>query len=292
MVLRAHEIMTDRVVAVGPDTRVAVAREWLSEGRFTALPVVDERNRLVGIVSAADLVGPPAEQAGTVGAVMSRNVMSATPDTDAGIIAHRLNTYGGVRVMPIVDHGFLVGVVTRGDLLRPRPAGGPLGRAMQRALRRARRRWSRSSGEPVEPRTPSTTTHRAPSAARVSTARDVMTGAGLLTVSGTTPVEEAANLLTRHRWTALPVVDAGGRLIGIVSEADLVRDPLEGRRSPRPRTVAEAMTTDVVSLPPHAGIPELNRLMSSHGLRVVPIVEGDRLVGIVTRGDLLRSREP
>ena len=263
MVLRAHEIMTDRVVAVGPDTRVAVAREWLSEGRFTALPVVDERNRLVGVVSAADLVGPPG-RAGGHGRRGDEPTTSCRrhPDTDAGIIAHRFNTYGGVRVMPIVDHGFLVGVVTRGDLLRPRPAGGPLGRAMQRALRRARRRWSRSSGEPVEPRTPSTTTHRAPSAARVSTARDVMTGAGLLTVSGTTPVEEAASLLTRHRWTALPVVDAGGRLIGIVSEADLVRDPLEGRRSPRSRTVAGAMTTDVVSLPPHAGIPELTRLMS------------------------------
>jgi CBS domain-containing protein len=111
----------------------------------------------------------------------------------------------------------------------------------------------------------------------------------LLTVRGTTPVEEAAALLTGARLTALPVVDERDRLVGIVSEADLVRDPLDGRRAPRPRTVAGAMTTGVVTLPPDAAVSELTRLMSDHGLRVVPIVEGGRLIGVVTRGDLLRA---
>ena len=122
MVLRAREIMTDRVVSVAPGTPLSVAREWLAEGRFTALPVVDERNRLVGIVSAADLVDPRVGPEATVGAVMSRDVLSAHPDTDVGIIARRLNTYGGVRVMPIVDHGLLVGIVTAAILLRLHPA--------------------------------------------------------------------------------------------------------------------------------------------------------------------------
>jgi CBS-domain-containing membrane protein len=282
MVLRAREIMTDRVVSVAPGTPLSVAREWLAEGRFTALPVVDERNRLVGIVSAADLVDPRVGPEATVGAVMSRDVLSAHPDTDVGIIAHRLNTYGGVRVMPIVDHGLLVGIVTRGDLLRSHP-GGPLGRAVQRALGR-RHGYARTvpvAGRGV--RTPP------PDAGAPATARDVMTATGLLTVRGTTPVEEAAALLTGARLTALPVVDERDRLVGIVSEADLVRDPLDGRRAPRPRTVAGAMTTGVVTLPPDAAVSELTRLMSDHGLRVVPIVEGGRLIGVVTRGDLLRA---
>jgi CBS-domain-containing membrane protein len=284
MVLRAREIMTDRVVSVAPGTPVTVAREWLADGRFTALPVVDERNRLVGIVSAGDLVDPRVGEEATVGAVMSRDVLSAHPDTDVGIIAHRLNTYGGVRVMPIVDQGFLVGIVTRGDLLRPRARGGPLGRAVRRALGR-RHGYTRTvpvaawAGRLPHPDT----------GAAGPTARDVMTATGLLTVRGTTPVEAAAAVLTGARLTAVPVVDEQDRLVGIVSEADLVRDPLDGRRVPPARTVAGVMTTDVVSLSPDAGVPELARLMSGHGLRVVPIVEGGRLVGVVTRGDLLRA---
>src|SRR5690349_9916139 len=275
MVLRAREIMTDRVVSVGPETPLAVAREWLADSRFSALPVVDRHNRLIGIVSAADVVDARSAREDTVGAVMTRDVLYAAPDTDVGVIAHRLAAYGGVRVMPIVDRGFLVGVVTRGDLLRPRPPGGPLGRAVQRALRRLRRHWSTRGAEPVAPEPVGPSTPRP--AERPRTAQDVMT-ADPVTVRGTTPVAEAASLLTRHRWTAVPVVDEHGHLAGIVSEADLVRDPLDGRRGPGPRIVAEAMTTDVVSLPPEAQVSELARLMSRHGLRVVPVVDGDRLV--------------
>jgi CBS-domain-containing membrane protein len=101
MVLRAREVMTARVVSVGPDTPVAVAREWLAETRFGALPVVDERNRLVGIVTAADLIVDPSSSerarhpAPTVAAVMNRDVMSMSPDADVGIVAHRMRTYGG-----------------------------------------------------------------------------------------------------------------------------------------------------------------------------------------------------
>src|SRR5689334_20496235 len=245
MVLRAHEIMTDRVVAVRADTSIATARERLRQGRFTALPVVDEHNRLVGVVSAADLLGAPAERGGTVGAVMTRDVLAVRPDTDIGIVAHRMRIYGGVRMVPVVDRGFLVGVVTRSDLLRPRSRGGRLGRVARRVLRGVRR--TPATGPPVV--RPS-----AAAAALPRVAGDVMTGTGLVTLRETTPAAEAASLLLRNRWTALPVVDADGHLVGIVSEADLVDDPLDGRRSPRPRTVAAAMTTDVVSLPPDAGL--------------------------------------
>lgn len=235
--------MTDRVVSVGAGMPVSEAREWLSASRFTALPVVDDCNRLVGILSAADVVDPQAEKEPTVGTIMSRDVMWAAPDTDVGIIAHRLDTYGGVRVMPIVDHGFLVGIVTRKDLLRRRPRNGPLGRALHR-LRGGRR--ADQTGPVARPAV-------APLGAGASTlrdlrVRDVMTTNPLCTVHATTSVEDAAGLLTRHRWTALPVVDEQGRLVGVVGEADLVPDPLDGRRSPRPRSVGEAMTTDVVTV--------------------------------------------
>ena len=290
MVLRAREIMTDRVVTVREDTPISTARDRLSEGHFGALPVVDGHNRLMGIVTAADLVEPRSDAAGPVGAVMTRRVMSATPNTDVGIIAHRLRTYGEMRAMPIVDHGVLVGIVTRADLLRPQPRGGPLGRLAWRVLHRARHDLSPAgadaTGHPVRSAAPRALRRRRSSAALV--AADVMTAEGLVTVPSTASTERAADLLTRHRFTALPVVD-GDRLCGIVSEADLVHDPLDGRRLPHPRTVAAAMTTDVVTLPRGAPLSELDRLLSGRGLRVVPIVDGHRLVGVVSRGDLLRA---
>jgi CBS domain-containing protein len=184
-----------------------------------------------------------------------------------------------------VDHGFLVGIVTRGDLLRPVPRGGKLGRLAQRVLRGRR---SREAPAPAFPRAPG---RRPPSGATV--ARDVMTADDLVTVTGTTSTEQATELLLHHRFTALPVVDDGGRLVGIVSEADLIRDPLAGRPGPRPRTVAAAMTTDVLTLQPDAALSDLARALSEGGLRVVPIVDdGRRLLGVVSRGDLLRLPVP
>ena len=148
--------MTDRVVAVRPETSLARARTLLTENRFSALPVVDEYRRLIGIVSAADVLAASAMAPGgqrhplTVGAVMSTDVMRMSPDADVGIIAHRLRTYGDRRVMPIVDHGILVGVVSRGDLLRPRVRVGKIGRWLRRMTGDVR-----SAGGPHEPPTPS-----------------------------------------------------------------------------------------------------------------------------------------
>jgi len=120
-----------------------------------------------------------------------------------------------------------------------------------------------------------------------------MTADDLVTVTGTTSTEQATELLLHHRFTALPVVDDGGRLVGIVSEADLIRDPLAGRPGPRPRTVAATMTTDVLTLQPDAALSDLARALSEGGLRVVPIVDdGRRLLGVVSRGDLLRLPVP
>jgi CBS domain-containing protein len=300
MVLRAREIMTDRVVAVRPETPLAQARTLLGENRFSALPVVDQYRRLIGIVSAADVLaasaGTPGEQRHplTVGAVMSTDVMRMSPDADVGIIAHRLRTYGELRVMPIVDHGILVGIVTRGDLLRPRVRGGKVGRWLRRMSGHVQ-----SADESQEPPTDPARvrTHGrgsrvvergdAPAVATAALARDVMTSTGLVTVTETTSTERAAELLVHNRFTALPVVDDIGRLVGIVSEADLIYDPLSGRRAASGRTVDAVMTTEVATVPPDTSVPDVVRMLSG-GLRLLPVVEAGRLVGLISRSDLLR----
>lgn len=113
----------------------------------------------------------------------------------------------------------------------------------------------------------------------------------VLTVREQTPVDDAAALLARYRFTALPVVDRSGFLVGIVSEADLVADPAEGRTG-SPRTVGGVMTRDVISMLPETDLDRLRHWLLTLGLRVMPITDHRRLVGIVTRMDLLLRDHP
>jgi CBS domain-containing protein len=135
-------------------------------------------------------------------------------------------------------------------------------------------------------------------------ARDVMT-TPVTTVTADTRVKKAAGLLASGGFTALPVVDAEGRLLGIVSEADLVR----GRFPRDPRalitaqrdvaqpptaaaTVGEVMTSDVIRAAPGTDVVDLVTTMLAQHVRSVPVVDdqgGGRLLGIVTRRDLVRA---
>jgi CBS domain-containing protein len=129
-------------------------------------------------------------------------------------------------------------------------------------------------------------------------ARDIMT-TPVITVRSETPVKEAAALLAGHGFTAVPVVDAGGGLVGIVTEADLVRDrvPRDARALCHPGValptatttlVGEVMTTPAVAMGPGSDVAVLAKALLDAGHRSMPIVDGARLVGIVTRRDIVR----
>ncbi|NIJ12286.1 CBS domain-containing protein [Saccharomonospora amisosensis] len=126
-------------------------------------------------------------------------------------------------------------------------------------------------------------------------ARQIMSSP-VVTVTPETPVKRAAGLLTEHGFTALPVVDTRQRLVGIVTEADLVRDRVPGdarsRGAPAPQppsTVGAVMSTPAVSMDGHADLSKLVAALLDEGFRAMPIVEGKRLVGIVTRRDVVRA---
>ncbi|MER5267158.1 CBS domain-containing protein [Actinosynnema sp. NPDC002837] len=130
-------------------------------------------------------------------------------------------------------------------------------------------------------------------------AQDLMTHA-VVTVRPGMAAKDAARLLVEHGFTTLPVVEGGDRLVGVVAEADLLRnrvlpDPrtfVHGQPpeplAPASTTVAEVMTTDVVAVDPRTHVSELSRLMLDKHLRVVPVVRNGVLVGVVSRRDLLR----
>ncbi|MFP5071743.1 CBS domain-containing protein [Pseudonocardia nantongensis] len=282
MVLRARDVMTERVVTVWADAPLSRAQDRMADFRYSALPVVDRRFALVGIVSLVDILRHRETPEATVSDAMTEDVLAFKPHTNVAIIAHRMRAYGELRLVPIVDRGVLVGVVTRSDLLRRRHEGG--------ALRRAARRIGGTglSGplpEAMVPRGAGRVGRRPLSSLTVT---DVMTDGGLVAVPPDTPLDEVAETLLSYRFTAVPVIDEAERLLGLVSEADLMSGSLEGGRRTRARTVSDVMTRDVEIVGPGDPLTHAEALLSGRGFRVVPVVDDDGvLVGVLSRSDLL-----
>ncbi len=122
-------------------------------------------------------------------------------------------------------------------------------------------------------------------------ARDVMSSP-VITLRPDVPAHAAAALLASHGFTGAPVVDAEHRVIGIATEADLVRGWIvpEGWDVPEERepTVGEMMNPTLIAVQPDADLADVVALMLDHGIRSVPIVADGRLVGVVSRRDALR----
>lgn len=128
-------------------------------------------------------------------------------------------------------------------------------------------------------------------------AQDIMS-TPVVTVGPEAPAKQAAALLSAHGFTALPVVDEDDRLIGIVTEADLIADRVPPdirfraanatvRRGGE--TVADVMTSPCTGMAPGTDVAVLARTLLEDRIRVMPIVEGSRVIGIVTRGDIVRT---
>lgn len=114
---------------------------------------------------------------------------------------------------------------------------------------------------------------------RPITAGELMTRE-VVTASAETPVEELARTLLKHHIGGMPVVDGSGVLVGMVSGFDVI--------SKNGKTTAEIMSRGVVSVIEEAGVDDVVSLMGLHGIRRVPVVANGRIVGIISRSDLLR----
>lgn len=130
-------------------------------------------------------------------------------------------------------------------------------------------------------------------------AKDVMSKP-VVTVTPDTTLKRAAELFLENDIGAVPVVDAAGAIIGIVSEADLISLEAEPKTEFHflrrraavdsiPKTAGEAMTRNVVAMDQDADVSHLARVMIERKLRHVPIVRGKHAVGIVSRRDLIKA---
>lgn len=131
-------------------------------------------------------------------------------------------------------------------------------------------------------------------------ARDIMTSP-VFVVERDASAESAAELMTAKSVTALPVVDSGGMLVGMVSESDLLwhRVPPEPSADPhrypdtdpthKPPMVMDVMSPYPVTTTPLADVAEVAEVMLDRDVRSMPVLDGDTIVGIISRRDILRA---
>lgn len=125
---------------------------------------------------------------------------------------------------------------------------------------------------------------------QAQTVQDVMT-TDLATCPSDTSLVEAAKIM-RDRDVGDVLVTEQGRLRGIVTDRDLVVRCLADGKDPSQARLGDACSTDVVTATPSMSVDDAAQLMAENAIRRVPVVDGDRPVGIVSLGDLAVERDP
>ena len=144
------------------------------------------------------------------------------------------------------------------------------------------------------------------------TAKDIMV-TDVLTVSPETPVKDVAKLFSERRIGGAPVVDGSGKVIGIVTDGDLIMQDVkihfphyislldgfiilgstrkfeEQLRKAVGAKVEDVMTTDVVTISPGISIEDVATLMVEQNISRLPVVDGEKLIGLVSRGDIVKA---
>lgn len=254
---RAKHIAKCGVLTVRKEKSVYEAVAIMVKQRVSGLPVVDD-NGLVGMISEKDVLRLLYDTEFLQGAVedyMTTNVVTFDEDDPlADICACLANN--NFRRVPILSRGQLAGIISRADMIRTCNSAFKLQSLAEQRSRRKRGPF----------------------------ARDVMMR-GLLTVKKQTPICEAMEILVKMNVTGLPVVDNDSNLVGIVTEKDMLR-LLKNPHAKLGRT-GDFMTEDVVSFNHDDSIFDICDCLIHNNFRRVPILNQGRLVGIVSRADVI-----
>jgi CBS domain-containing protein len=113
----------------------------------------------------------------------------------------------------------------------------------------------------------------------------------IFTVSPEATVQEALELMVSKGVSSLPVI-SGPELVGIVSERDYIRKAVPRRIVPWELRVQEIMTRDVICVTRDTTIQECMERMSSNRIRHLPVVDGKKLVGVLSITDIVRALRP
>jgi acetoin utilization protein AcuB len=188
---------------------------------------------------------------------MTPDIVTVTPETTLPD-AHRIMSAKKIRCLLVMRNDQLVGIVTRRGLLRADPSSMAMAAS-----------WVGHyplSEETVE---------------------KIMT-TEVITISKDAQLGKAARVMLENKITSLPVVDADRKLVGILTSSDLFRMVVEemvGEAIP----VKAWMTSEPETITPETTLLEVHRVMGVKRIRSLPVMEGNKLVGIVTRTDLLSA---
>ena len=191
--IEVRGLMNTNVASCKPTDDILMAGRKMISARVKQLPVVDESNRVIGMISSLDILSAIVKQnykprKKLVKDIMSRKVVFCHENDELSKVWNTMleSGYGGLPV--INDHDVVVGIITRTDLLKRRSA-----------------LISRESGKTK----------------RIKVSR-LMTR-NVKTVNPESDIEEAANLMVSIRVIRLPVVDANKKLVGIIDTEDVLR---------------------------------------------------------------------
>lgn len=109
-------------------------------------------------------------------------------------------------------------------------------------------------------------------------AKNIMTK-DVVTVSPTITVKNLAKILIENQVSGAPVVDKNGKILGVVSEADIV--------AKKGKQVKAIMSKKVLTVSEETAVEEIAKLMTTHKVKRLPVMRGDKLVGIVSRADIV-----
>ena len=257
---KARDYMARSLVVLAPEMDVLHALGIFVEKQISGAPVLDRFGTLVGMLSEKDLLRLLYESQylpGLVEDYMTSCVTSFDVEDELSVIHKHLVEHSFRRV-PILYQGWIAGMITRVDLVRVYK-------------------------ERFRPETPTSQ----PTGSDEPLAEDAM-HCGLLTVGSDTPLYNAMDMIARHHVTGLPVVDAGMNLLGIVTEKDLL-DCVD-----KPEAIGASvepfMTRNVVTFDRKASLNDICECLIENDFHRVPILDGTRLVGLISRSDILKHR--
>jgi CBS domain-containing protein len=254
---KAKDIAQYGVATIDKDTNVYQAIALMVRKNISGLPVVDKTG-LVGIISEKDVLKLLYDSefvAGSVADYMTKELVTFDEEDNITDICECLTTRGFRRVL-ITQQGRLAAIISRADLIKAN--------LYKFAPPNSARNSSVINGKP--------------------TARDVMKS-GLVTVKKQTPLYEAMYLLATKNITGLPVVDDYMNLVGMLSEKDMLK--LLYSPKAKPGFVVDFMTKETVSFDKNTSLSDICHCLINNNFRRVPILESGRLVGLISRTDII-----
>jgi len=103
-------------------------------------------------------------------------------------------------------------------------------------------------------------------------------------------VSDVAKLMQENHVGSVPICNEENNVVGMITDRDIVLRNVANRKDPNQTPVTEIMTTDIVTVEPNTDIYKVSRIMAEKQIRRIPVVENNKIVGMVTIGDLTKDR--